>query len=148
MIKFLLEPRVETVRVIESIPVDVAKSNLSPQTIAAEGIPTPAHLVLQRELARGAMGHVHPAMDRNLLRQVALKRLDKNYATRPFYRDSFIAEAQMTGQLEHPNIVPVHELAIDPNGVPYFTMKLVQGLPFSEWLELRPFYGVSPTITE
>ena len=138
MTKPLLEPRVETVRVIESIPVDVAKSNLSPQTIAAEGIPTPAHLVLQRELARGAMGHVHPAMDRNLLRQVALKRLDKNYATRPFYRDSFIAEAQMTGQLEHPNIVPVHELAIDPNGVPYFTMKLVQGLPFSEWLELRP----------
>jgi serine/threonine-protein kinase len=133
----LLDPHVETVRVIESIPVD-APSTLSPKLIASEGIPTPAHLVLEKELARGAMGHVHPAFDRNLLRQVALKRLDKNYATRAFYRDSFIAEAQMTGQLEHPNIVPVHELAIDTNGVPYFTMKLVQGSPFSDWLETRP----------
>src|SRR6185295_1611089 len=55
-----------------------------------------------------------------------------------FYRDSFIAEAQMTGQLEHPNIVPVHELALDANEVPYFTMKLVQGSPFSDWLAQRP----------
>jgi serine/threonine-protein kinase len=129
-----LPPRAETVRVIEQIPV-AASSNLSPEVIAAEKMPTPPHLVISRELARGGMGHVHPAMDRNLLRNVALKRLDKTYATRPFYRDSFIAEAQMTGQLEHPNIVPVHELALDANEVPYFTMKLVQGVPFSDWLE-------------
>jgi serine/threonine-protein kinase len=124
------------VRVIESIPV-AGTSTLSPHVIAHDQIPTPAHLILAGELARGAMGHVHPAVDRNLLRQVALKRLDKNYATTPFYRDSFIAEAQMTGQLEHPNIVPVHELAIDPNGIPYFTMKLVQGEPFHHWLKKR-----------
>jgi tRNA A-37 threonylcarbamoyl transferase component Bud32 len=132
-----LERRTETVRVIEQIPV-AASSNLSPEVIAAEKIPTPPHLVVSRELARGGMGHVHPAMDRNLLRNVALKRIDKSYATRAFYRDSFIAEAQMTGQLEHPNIVPVHELALDANDVPYFTMKLVQGIPFSDWLEQHP----------
>ncbi|HTA93033.1 MAG TPA: serine/threonine-protein kinase, partial [Polyangiaceae bacterium] len=45
-----------------------------------------------------------------------------------------IAEAQMTGQLEHPNIVPVHELAVSEQGVPYFTMKLVQGINFDAWL--------------
>ena len=83
------------------------------------------------------MGHVHPALDRNLLRHVALKRIDKDYANKGFYRDAFIAEAQMTGQLEHPNIVPVHELSIDPNGVPYFTMKLVQGGSFDSWLRKR-----------
>ena len=127
---------VETVRVIESIPV-VATSNLPAAVIAAENIPTPPHLVISRELARGGMGHVHPAMDCNLLRNVALKRLDKAYASKTFYRDSFIAEAQMNGQLEHPNIVPVHELAVDGNGVPYFTMKLVQGVPFSDWLDER-----------
>jgi serine/threonine-protein kinase len=126
----------ETVRVIESIPV-VATSNLPAAVIAAENIPTPPHLVISRELARGGMGHVHPAMDCNLLRNVALKRLDKAYASKTFYRDSFIAEAQMNGQLEHPNIVPVHELAVDGNGVPYFTMKLVQGIPFSDWLDER-----------
>jgi eukaryotic-like serine/threonine-protein kinase len=131
------DPQLEPVRVIESIPVS-ATSDLPPQVIAAEKIPTPAHLVIYRELARGGMGHVHPAADCNLLRHVALKRLDKDYASKPFYRDSFIAEAQMTGQLEHPNIVPVHELALDANGVPYFTMKLVQGSPFSDWLAQRP----------
>jgi eukaryotic-like serine/threonine-protein kinase len=132
-----LEPQVEPVRVIESIPVSAA-SDLPPAVVASEKIPTPPHLVIYRELARGGMGHVHPAADCNLLRHVALKRLDKDYASKPFYRDSFIAEAQMTGQLEHPNIVPVHELALDANGVPYFTMKLVQGSPFSDWLARRP----------
>ena len=83
------------------------------------------------------MGHIHPAIDRNLLRHVALKRLDKELASSAFYRDGFIAEAQITGQLEHPNIVPVHELAIDDNGVPYFTMKLVQGVSFAP-LARRP----------
>jgi serine/threonine-protein kinase len=80
------------------------------------------------------MGHVHPAMDRSLLRHVALKRLDKAYAGHAFYSDAFIAEAQITGQLEHPNIVPIHELAIDEHGTPYFTMKLVQGTAFDAWL--------------
>jgi serine/threonine-protein kinase len=128
-----LEPEAEPVNVIEQIPVP-GRSTLAPEAIAAEKIPTPAHLLLANALARGGMGHVHPASDRNLLRKVALKRLDKSFATKAFYRDAFIAEAQMTGQLEHPNIVPVHELAIDPNGIPYFTMKLVQGLSFDKWL--------------
>ena len=133
---FLPDPSGDAVRVVESIPVD-GSSGLSAEAIADEKIPSPPHLVLARALARGAMGHVHPATDRNLLRQVALKRMDKDYAHKPFYRDAFIAEAQMTGQLEHPNIVPVHELSIDANGIPYFTMKLVQGESFDRWLRNR-----------
>jgi len=131
-----LESSAEPVRVIERIPVTAA-SDLPQAVVDAEKIPTPPHLAVAKALARGGMGHVHPAFDRNLLRHVAMKRLDKSYATQDFYRDSFIAEAQMTGQLEHPNIVPVHELAIDANGTPYFTMKLVQGVPFNEWLHDR-----------
>jgi serine/threonine-protein kinase len=135
------EPKAAAVRVVESIPV-AASSRLADDEIAAEKIPAPPHLVLDRELARGGMGHVHPAADRNLLRNVALKRLDKDYASNKFYRDAFIAEAQITGQLEHPNIVPTHELAIDPNGIPYFTMKLVQGEPFHKWLRKHPLGSV------
>src|SRR5690349_11114029 len=71
-----LEPQVEPVRVIETIPV-AGTTDLPPETAAAEKIPTPSHLLVGRALARGGMGHVHPAMDRNLLRKVALKRLDK-----------------------------------------------------------------------
>ncbi|HEY6460162.1 MAG TPA: protein kinase [Polyangiaceae bacterium] len=130
-------PRPQAVRVMESIPAS-GTSRLTAERIASEKIPTPAHLLLGNELARGGMGHVHPAVDRNLLRSVALKRLDKDIATKAFYRDAFIAEAQITGQLEHPNIVPAHELAVDPNGIPYFTMKLVQGDSFHAWLKKHP----------
>jgi serine/threonine-protein kinase len=121
------------VRVIESIPVP-GDNEVSSSEVRSEGIPTPAHLRIFSELARGGMGRIHPATDRNLLRHVALKRLDKQLAREPFYRDGFIAEAQITGQLEHPNIVPVHELAVDERGVPYFTMKLVRGVSFHRWL--------------
>lgn len=123
----------EPVYVIEAIPV-AGDNTVSAVDVAREGIPTPRHLRVYPELGRGGMGRVHPATDRNLIRHVALKRLDKQLATVPMYRDGFIAEAQITGQLEHPNIVPVHELAIAPNGVPYFTMKLVQGVGFDHWL--------------
>jgi serine/threonine-protein kinase len=127
---------VEPVRVVEKIPV-AAESELPAELVKSEKIPTPPNLALGRAIGRGGMGHVHPAIDRNLLRHVALKRLDKTYASNARVRDAFIAEAQMTGQLEHPNIVPVHELAVDKNGVPYFTMKLVQGEPFDQWLRKR-----------
>ena len=128
-----LEGEAEPVHVIESIPVP-GKQGISQREISAEGIPTPEHLLLYPELGRGGMGRIHPATDRNLLRHVALKRLDQELAKVDMYRDGFIAEAQMTGQLEHPNIVPVHELNVGDNGVPYFTMKLVQGVGFDDWL--------------
>jgi serine/threonine-protein kinase len=121
------------VYVIESIPVG-GPNEIPAKEIKSEGIPTPAHLKLYPELGRGGMGRIHPATDRNLLRHVALKRLAKELVSEAFYRDGFVAEAQITGQLEHPNIVPVHELALDEHGVPYFTMKLVQGQGFHQWL--------------
>ena len=127
------DPNQAPVYVIESIPVG-GDNDVTPEEIRAEGIPTPDHLRIFAELGRGAMGRIHPATDRNLLRHVALKRLDKQLARQSFYRDGFIAEAQITGQLEHPNIVPVHELAVDDRGIPYFTMKLVQGVSLSRWL--------------
>src|SRR5271155_3810782 len=123
--------------VIESIPVG-GDHEVSQALVVSEGIPTPDNLRIFPELGRGGMGRIHPATDRNLLRHVALKRLDKSLAAQSFYRDGFIAEAQITGQLEHPNIVPVHELAVTPEGVPYFTMKLVQGVGFDAWLRARP----------
>ncbi|HEX4353864.1 MAG TPA: protein kinase [Polyangiales bacterium] len=130
-------PSLPPVCVIEAIPV-AGEHDIPPDECQSDGVPTPAHLRLERELGRGAMGHVHPAIDRHLLRHVALKRLDKEYVDSPAYRNGFIAEAQITGQLEHPNIVPVHELSIDAQGVPFFTMKLVQGVSFTRWLETHP----------
>jgi serine/threonine-protein kinase len=121
------------VYVIESIPAK-GDHEIPPEQLAEESIPTPPHLILYSELGRGGMGRVHPATDRNLLRHVALKRLDRELAQEPMYKDGFIAEAQITGQLEHPNIVPVHEMDVSADGIPYFTMKLVQGVSFHRWL--------------
>ncbi len=137
------EPPAQPVHVIESIPVR-GDNKVTAAEVAAEGIPTPDHLRIFPELGRGGMGRIHPATDRNLLRHVALKRLDRELSKVPMYKDGFIAEAQMTGQLEHPNIVPVHELAVSEEGVPYFTMKLVQGINFDAWLR-DPAHAVGST---
>jgi eukaryotic-like serine/threonine-protein kinase len=127
-------PELGPVYVIETIPAR-GDNEVDSVLVEREAIPTPPHLRIFPELGRGAMGRIHPATDRNLLRHVALKRLDRELAEEPMYREGFIAEAQMTGQLEHPNIVPVHELAVSDRGVPYFTMKLVQGMGFDRWLK-------------
>lgn len=133
----------QPVYLAQSIPMNW-EHRVTPEAIAAEGIPTPENLCISPELARGGMGRIHVATDRNLLRHVALKRLDRQLAEVPMYRDGFIAEAQMTGQLEHPNIVPVHQLAVSEIGVPYFTMKLVQGVSFDAWMR-APHRGVGTT---
>ena len=88
------------------------------------------------EIARGGMGAVLEVQDSDLDRRVAMKVLLRD--TRRHDTDSgspldtgpvnrFIAEAQLTGWLEHPNIVPVHELGLDSQGRVYFTMKRVKG---------------------
>ncbi|HKQ70753.1 MAG TPA: serine/threonine-protein kinase [Polyangiaceae bacterium] len=133
------DDKAQPVYVIESIPAG-GEHQVSAKQIEQEAIPTPAHLIIYPELGRGGVGRIHPATDRNLLRHVALKRMDRKLAQVPMYREGFIAEAQMTGQLEHPNIVPVHELSLTKEGMPYFTMKLVQGMGLDKWLRdaVRP----------
>ncbi|MDH5672465.1 MAG: protein kinase [Myxococcales bacterium] len=132
------------VEVDERIPIR-GQHRVSEAEIVQEAIPTPEDLFIDRELGRGGMGRIHVAQDRRLLRNVALKRLDRKLSREPFYRDGFVAEGQMTGQLEHPNIVPVHSLAISPDGVPYFTMKLVDGISFHYWLR-DPKHAVGSSV--
>ena len=69
----------QPVYVIETIPVP-GDHEVSAQEIKREAIPIPRHLRLYPELGRGGMGRIHPATDRNLLRHVALKRLDQELA--------------------------------------------------------------------
>ncbi len=128
-----MEGKPQPVYIIERIPAGGAHG-VTDAEARSEGIPTPPGLRVFAELGRGGMGRIHPATDRNLLRHVAMKRLDKELAKEPFYSGGFIGEAQITGQLEHPNIVPVHELAISPEGVPYFTMKLIRGIDLHRWM--------------
>jgi serine/threonine protein kinase/Leucine-rich repeat (LRR) protein len=77
------------------------------------------------EIARGGMGVILKVTDRAVRREVAMKVM--RHDTNAVQRARFVEEAQVTGQLEHPNIVPIHELGVDPRGRIFFTMKLVKG---------------------
>ncbi|WP_152049598.1 tetratricopeptide repeat protein [Tautonia marina] len=78
--------------------------------------------------AQGGLGEIWRARDLVLGREVALKELKPESLDHPTLWDRFITEARITGQLEHPNIVPVHELGHHPdNGRPYYTMRFVRG---------------------
>lgn len=87
------------------------------------------------EIGRGGMATVYHVVDRNLLRHSAMKVLAPELAQQESYRLRFLEEAQIGGQLDHPNIVPVHELGVDDDGALYFTMKRVVGETLESWLE-------------
>ena len=82
----------------------------------------------------GGSGVVVRAFDREILRDVAIKILDPELTTQGLEMDRFAAEARITGQLEHPNIVPVYELGVDQIGRQFLCMKLVQGVTLDEML--------------
>lgn len=90
---------------------------------------------LGEEVARGGQGAIICAYDRNLRRNVAMKViLETDKANKEdFLR--FIEEAQITSQLEHPGIVPVHELGIGPTRNVFYTMKFVSGETLKDILE-------------
>lgn len=88
---------------------------------------------LGEELGRGGMGEVLEARDRQIGREVAIKRMR---AASPSEKQiaRFMREARIQGRLEHPAIVPVHELGRDNDGKPYFAMKKLKGTTLAEIL--------------
>jgi eukaryotic-like serine/threonine-protein kinase len=83
------------------------------------------------EIGAGGMGKVLLVRDRGLQRKVAMK-LMLSSAPHPRHLSRFLSEAQIVGQLEHPNIVPVHEVGSDAEGRPFFTMKYVKGVTLGD----------------
>ncbi|HEV8112475.1 MAG TPA: bifunctional serine/threonine-protein kinase/formylglycine-generating enzyme family protein [Planctomycetota bacterium] len=94
-----------------------------------------ARYSVQGEVARGGMGAILRVRDEDLRRDLAMKVvLPRGGAREPGTQHEearvlgrFLEEAQVTGQLDHPGIVPVHELGLDAEGRVYFTMRLVAG---------------------
>jgi serine/threonine-protein kinase len=81
---------------------------------------------LMRTLGAGAMGEVSLEKDNDIGRTVAVKRLTGD-ANNPDGLVRFISEVRTIGQLEHPNIIPIHDVGLDENGRYYFVMKYVDG---------------------
>jgi serine/threonine-protein kinase len=85
-----------------------------------------------RPHARGGLGAVFVALDGELHREVALKQILDHHADDPTSRSRFVIEAEITGGLEHPGIVPVYGLGTYPDGRPYYAMRFIRGVSFKE----------------
>ena len=99
----------ERVRAVAEVPADPAR-----------------YRVVGEPLGRGGMGEVVLAEDDRVGRLVALKRMRRDVHEGRAY-ERFLREAMIQARLEHPSIVPVHDLGVDETGRPYFTMKRISG---------------------
>ena len=88
-----------------------------------------------RPHARGGLGAVFVALDSELHREVALKQILEKHADDTGSRQRFIAEAEITGGLEHPGVVPVYGLGTDAGGRPYYAMRFIKGESLKEAIE-------------
>ena len=86
------------------------------------------------QIAQGGMGAILSVREIAIRRDVAMKVMLASGDSADLAR--FVEEAQVTGQLEHPNIVPVHELSVDENGQVFYTMKMVRGITLRKVLDL------------
>jgi serine/threonine-protein kinase len=86
--------------------------------------------------AQGGLGVVFVARDTEVGRDVALKRIQERRKHLTRDRERFPREAEITGRLEHPGIVPVYSVGRDTTGQPYYTMRLVQGRTLAEAIEV------------
>jgi serine/threonine-protein kinase len=101
------------------------------------GMPAPEsqRFRLLRPHARGGLGAVSVALDLELHREVALKQILDSHADDPDSRARFLVEAELTGGLEHPGIVPVYALGTDADGRPYYAMRFIRGDSLKEAID-------------
>ena len=124
----LLEP-IEQATTLDSPPLNppLTESNRTEADAESESENAPfaeARYEFLEELGRGGMGQILRAEDQLLEREIALKTiLPDTTVDQPHQR--LLAEARLTGQLEHPSIVPVYELGRLSNGEPYYTMRVI-----------------------
>ena len=98
------------------------------------------------EIARGGVGRVLASRDRQLQRSQVMKVLNQGVEATQKVMLNFIREAQITAQLEHPNIVPVHDLGLRANGEVFFTMKRIRGQTLKEIV--RSLRREDPVVTK
>lgn len=88
-------------------------------------------------IGEGGMGVVYSARQSAIARTVAVKMLKKSDADSPAQREKFISEAVVTGELDHPNIVPIYDLGTNDSGALFYSMKKVKGTPWDDVLKKK-----------
>jgi serine/threonine protein kinase len=101
------------------------------------GVPTSAggRFRILRPHAKGGLGEVFVARDEELHREVALKQIQETHADNPQSRSRFVLEAEITGGLEHPGIVPVYGLGTYDDGRPFYAMRFIKGDSLKDAIE-------------
>ena len=102
--------------------------------VGAESQPTIGVLEDMRTIGMGGIGTVFSAQDPVLHREIAIKILRPAYRNQFSYVTSFIREARITAQIDHPNVIPVHRLGVFDDAGTYFTMKRVRGITLAQLL--------------
>ena len=87
---------------------------------------------LQEVIGEGGVGVVYAARQASIDRTVAIKMLRDEFAHKRDHRNKFLSEAVVTGELDHPNIVPIYDLGTSELGSLFYAMKRVRGTPWSE----------------
>ena len=109
----------------------------SPITRPASGGCLSSRYRIDGEIARGGMGAILRGRDPDLGRDVAIKVLREDHRDNAEMVRRFVEEAQISGQLQHPGITPIYELAAFGDNRPFFSMKLVKGDTLAKLLEAR-----------
>lgn len=112
-----------------------ASQNASRSGTVGEASSQGARFRVLRPHAQGGLGKVSVAQDQELNREVAFKEIQPRYADDEFARARFTLEAEITGGLEHPGIVPVYGLGAYPDGRPFYAMRFIRGDSLKEALE-------------
>jgi serine/threonine-protein kinase len=97
--------------------------------------PQQQRFTILRLYQQGGLGRLMIAKDEELNREIALKEILPAFADSEENRRRFIREAEITGALEHPGIVPVYSLGEFPDGRPYYAMRLIRGVDLRTAIE-------------
>ena len=108
------------------------------QMLGTESEPTIGRLQNMTTIGLGGIGAVFSAHDPALHREIAIKILRPNYRNQLDYVTSFIREARITAQIDHPNVIPVHRLGMFDDAGAYFTMKRVKSCASSAKAMKKP----------
>lgn len=111
----------------ETLTLSPTESIAASSGLARSPLAVRERITLRGLHSSGGIGEVWRAHDRVLDREVALKRLKAQQARSPANRARFRREAQITGSLDHPGIVPVYDYVATDDGTPFFTMRFLRG---------------------
>jgi serine/threonine protein kinase len=98
-----------------------------PQPSVGDSTSAGSRFRILRPHAKGGLGQISVALDQELDRPVALKEIQDRHADEPHSRARFVQEAEITGKLEHPGIIPVYGLGHYADGRPFYAMRFIKG---------------------